>query len=117
MFRVFGPIMSRGIAKGTAMRLAFIALTTLTLQACGQVDDCSDLVGKWEGRPGMVVVRKVAAGRFSLEFPASSRSLDLQCKNGTLSGESPIRASRNAAGKLVLDGFPGGVIENFSRVD
>jgi hypothetical protein len=99
------------------MRVAFAALIGLTLQACGQVEDCSDLVGKWEGRPGMIVIRKVAAGRFALEFPASSRSLDLRCRNGTLSGESPIRASRNAAGKLVLDGFPGGAIETFSKAN
>ncbi len=99
------------------MRFAFVALTLLTIQACGPVEDCSDMVGTWAGRPGTVVIRKVAAGRFSLEFPASSRSLDLQCKAGTLSGESPIRASRNAAGKLVLDGFPGGVIETFAKTD
>jgi hypothetical protein len=97
------------------MRLIFVALIGLALQGCGQVEDCSDMVGKWDGPPGTVVVRKVAAGRFALEFPASSRSLDLQCRKGTLSGESPIRASRNAAGKLVLDGFPGGAIETFSK--
>jgi hypothetical protein len=84
------------------MRLIFVALIGLALQGCGQVEDCSDMVGKWDGPPGTVVVRKVAAGRFALEFPASS-------------GESPIRASRNAAGKLVLDGFPGGAIETFSK--
>jgi len=99
------------------MRLVFAILAALSLQACGPSEDCSDMVGTWKGAPGAVVVRKVAAQRFAVEFPASSRSLDMQCKNGTLSGESPIRASRNAAGKLVLDGFPGGVIETFSKAD
>jgi hypothetical protein len=99
------------------MRLAFVVLTALTLQACGQAEDCSDMVGTWAGRPGTIVIRKVAAGHFALEFPASSRSLDLQCKAGTLAGESPIRASRNASGKLVLDGFPGGVIESFAKTN
>ena len=97
------------------MRSIWAISIALAVSACGQVEDCSDLVGTWEGRPGTVVIRKVAAKRFMLEFPASSRSLDLQCKADVLSGETPIRASRNAAGKLVLDGFPGGDIETFVR--
>ena len=97
------------------MRGAWAMVAGLALAACGGEQDCSDLVGSWEGRLGTVTVRKVAAKRFSLEFP-SGRSLDLQCKAGILSGESPIRASRNAAGKLVLDGFPGGEIETFARL-
>ena len=96
------------------MRLTMAISAGLLVAACGGEQDCSDLVGSWAGRPGTVVVRKVAAQRFSLEFP-SGRSLDLQCRAGVLSGESPIRASRNAAGKLVLDGFPGGEIETFSK--
>jgi hypothetical protein len=99
------------------MRLIFPMLAILSLQACGPAEDCSDMVGTWKGAPGIVVVRKVAAKRFAVEFPASSRSLDMQCSGGVLAGESPIRASRNAAGKLVLDGFPGGVIETFSKAD
>ena len=97
------------------MRLISILLAALALEACGPAEDCSDMVGTWSGTPGTVVVKKVAAKRFSLEFPGSGRSLDLQCKGGVLSGESPIRASVNATGKLVLDGFPGGVIETFSK--
>lgn len=89
----------------------------LLLQACGPAEDCSDMVGTWKGEPGIVVIRKLAAKRFAIEFPASSRSLETQCKEGVLSGESPIRASRNAAGKLVLDGFPGGEIEVFTKSD
>ena len=97
------------------MRGAWILVAGLSLAACGGEQDCSDLVGSWEGRLGIVAVKKVAAKRFSLEFP-SGRSLDLQCKDGILAGDSPIRASRNAAGKLVLDGFPGGAIETFARL-
>jgi hypothetical protein len=97
------------------MRLVLALLAVLMIQACGPAEDCSDMVGTWKGEPGVVVVRKVAAKRFAIEFPASSRSLDMECKAGVLSGESPIRASRNAAGKLVLDGFPGGVIETFAK--
>jgi hypothetical protein len=99
------------------MRLAFALTAGLLVQACGPAEDCSDMVGTWKGEPGVVVIRKVAAKRFAIEFPASSRSLDTECKAGVLAGESPIRASRNAAGKLVLDGFPGGVIETFSKQD
>ena len=47
--------------------------------------------------------------------PLGALWLDLQCKADVLSGETPIRASRNAAGKLVLDGFPGGDIETFVK--
>jgi len=97
------------------MRSTWAISIALAVSACSQVEDCSDLVGTWEGRPGTVVIRKVAAKRFMLEFPASSRSLDLQCKSDVLSGETSIRASRNAAGKLVLDGFPGGDIETFVK--
>lgn len=97
-------------------RLAALLALPL-LQACGPAEDCSDLVGTWKGAPGIVVIRKVAAKRFAVEFPASSRSLDMECRAGVLAGESPIRASRNAAGKLVLDGFPGGEIETFVKGD
>jgi hypothetical protein len=96
------------------MRLGLAISAGLLVAACGSEQDCSDLVGSWEGRPGTVVIKKVAAKRFSLEFP-SGRSLDLQCRAGVLAGESPIRASSNAAGKLVLDGFPGGEIETFTK--
>ena len=99
------------------MRYLLLLPAVVVLQACGPAEDCSDMVGTWKGGPGKVVVRKVAAKRFALEFPGSGRSLDLQCKAGVLSGESPIRASINASGKLVLDGFPGGVIETFSKAD
>lgn len=99
------------------MKTIGILVATLLLQACGPAQDCSDLEGTWKGAPGTVIVRKVAAKRFAIDFPASSRSLDMECRNGVLAGESPIRASRNAAGKLVLDGFPGGVIETFSKTD
>jgi len=99
------------------MRIPLVLVATLTLAACGPAEDCSDMVGTWKGAPGVVVVRKVAAKRFALEFPTSGRNLDLQCKAGVLAGESPIRASINASGKLVLDGFPGGEIETFSKTD
>jgi hypothetical protein len=101
----------------TAMRLLLLLLAALFLQACGPAEDCSDAVGTWKGAPGVVVVRKVAAKRYAVEFPGSGRSLDMQCHAGVLAGESPIRGSINAAGKLVLDGFPGGVIETFSKTD
>ena len=97
------------------MKTGTSLLAILVLQGCGPADDCSDMVGTWKGQPGVIVVRKVAAKRFAVEFPGSGRSIDLQCKSGVLSGESPIRASVNASGKLVLDGFPGGQIETFSK--
>jgi len=99
------------------MKSAIPLLAVLILQGCGPAEDCSDMVGTWKGQPGVVAVRKVAAKRFAVEFPGSGRSLDMQCKAGVLAGESPIRASINAAGKLVLDGFPGGVIETFAKTD
>jgi len=97
------------------MRRVLALLAVPLVQACGPAEDCSDLVGTWKGQLGVVVVRKVAAKRFAIEFPASSRSLDMECRGGVLAGESPIRASRNAAGKLVLDGFPGGEVESFAK--
>jgi hypothetical protein len=99
------------------MRIVALLLAVPVLNACGPAEDCSDMVGTWKGAPGTVVVRKVAARRYALDFPASSRSLDLECKAGVLRGETPIRASRNTAGKLVLDGFPGGAIETFAKTD
>jgi hypothetical protein len=102
---------------GDEMRTTLMIVACLgVLQACGPADDCSDMVGTWQGRPGTVVVRQTGKS-FTVEFPATSRSLDMECKNATLSGSSPIRGSRNAAGKLVLDGFPGGVIETFAKAD
>jgi hypothetical protein len=106
------------IGRRLAMkRLLCVLAAGLLVQACGPAEDCSDMVGAWKGEPGVVIIRKVAAKRFAIEFPASSRSLDTQCKDGVLSGESPIRATLNASGKLVLDGFPGGEIETFVKTD
>lgn len=93
-----------------------VVAMAILLQACGPATDCTDMEGTWQGRLGTVVVHKTETG-FAMEFPATSRRLDMTCKQGTLSGASPIRGSRNAAGKLVLDGFPGGAIETFTRVD
>jgi hypothetical protein len=96
-------------------RLVYAMLTGLLVQGCGPAENCSDMVGVWKGELGTVVIRKVAAKRFAIEFPASSRSLDAECRNGVLAGESPIRATLNASGMLVLDGFPGGEIEAFAK--
>jgi len=96
-------------------RLLCVLMASLLVQACGPAKDCHDMVGVWKGDPGIVVIRKVAAKRFVIEFPASSRSLETQCKAGVLSGESPIRATLNDSGMLVLDGFPGGEIEAFTK--